>query len=477
MRQDKGQGRLGIASRAVRSVARHPMRSALLVGIVALCSCLLLSSFATLSASVRTQSDGSEAASGSYRVELDVGNLRKRMAELPPEYSHVDESGNWWTELPDNAFESVLLADMEKLGEAEGVSAWSMVSVPVPASIPDLQRIEDPDRDQTYDYGGVNVVGARDVSMEQNVVAGNVAISEGRWPEVGDEHVVAISEELARLNGLSVGDVIRFADAKDPEGGSIVTARICGVFEIVHDIPSTMSGDTYRSENTVFSDLDLSQEIAGRLDDPLYSYATFSVADPSNYREVGEALKGTDIDWARYQLVDDSGATERMADNFAGMERSTWVFMAFVAGCGIVLVALSMAFWAKTRRREAGVLLSLGNGRTGVVGQVVAEAIALALAGCLVGCSLAWPVSGAVADSMAGRQAQVEQLSEQASAGQIAGAGDYSEGEYSGIEALPSFGTACGVSIACTATVAMASALAIAPAAIRGPRRLFDEVE
>ena len=476
MRQDKGQGRFGIASRAARSVTRHPMRSALLVGIVALCSCLLLSSFATLSASVRTQSDGSEAASGSYRVELDVGNLRKRMAELPPEYSHVDESGNWWTELPDNAFESVLLADMEKLGEAEGVSAWSMVSVPVPASIPDLQRIEDPDRDQTYDYGGVNVVGARDVSMEQNVVAGNVAISEGRWPEVGDEHVVAISEELARLNGLSVGDIIRFADAKDPEGGSIVTARICGVFEIIHDIPSTMSGDTYRSENTVFSDLDLSQEIAGRLDDPLYSYATFSVADPSKYREVGEALKGTDIDWARYQLVDDSGATERMADNFAGMERSTWVFMAFVAGCGIVLVALSMAFWAKTRRREAGVLLSLGNGTTSVVGQVVTEAIALALAGCLVGCSLAWPVSDAVADSMAGRQAQVEQLSEQASAGQIAGAGDYSEGEYSGIEALPSFGTACGVSVACTATVAMASALAIAPAAIRGPRRLFDEV-
>lgn len=458
-------------------MTRHPMRSALLVGIVALCSCLLLSSFATLSASVRTQSDGSEAASGSYRVELDVGNLRKHMAELPPEYSHVDESGNWWTELPDNAFESVLLADMEKLGEAEGVSAWSMVSVPVPASIPDSQRIEDPDRDQTYDYGGVNVVGARDVSMEQNVVAGNVAISEGRWPEVGDEHVVAISEELARLNGLSVGDIIRFADAKDPEGGSIVTARICGVFEIVHDIPSTMSGDTYRSENTVFSDLDLSQEIAGRLDDPLYSYATFSVADPSKYREVGEALKGTDIDWARYQLVDDSGATERMADNFAGMERSTWVFMAFVAGCGIVLVALSMAFWAKTRRREAGVLLSLGNGTTSVVGQVVAEAIALALAGCLVGCSLAWPVSGAVADSMAGRQAQIEQLSERASAGQIAGAGDYSEGEYSGIEALPSFGTACGVSVACTATVAMASALAIAPAAIRGPRRLFDEVE
>lgn len=477
MRQDKGRKRLGIASRAVRSVTRHPMRSALLVGIVALCSCLLLSSFATLSASVRTQSDGSEAASGSYRVELDVGNLRKRMAELPPEYSHVDESGNWWTELPDNAFESVLLADMEKLGEAEGVSAWSMVSVPVPASIPDLQRIEDPDRDQTYDYGGVNVVGARDVSMEQNVVAGNVAISEGRWPEVGDEHVVAISEELARLNGLSVGDIIRFADAKDPEGGSIVTARICGVFEIVHDIPSTMSGDTYRSENTVFSDLDLSQEIAGRLDDPLYSYATFSVADPSKYREVGEALKGTDIDWTRYQLVDDSGATERMADNFAGMERSTWVFMAFVAGCGIVLVALSMAFWAKTRRREAGVLLSLGNGTTSVVGQVVAEAIALALAGCLVGCSLAWPVSGVVADSMAGRQAQVEQLSEQASAGQIAGAGDYSEGEYSGIEALPSIGSACGVSIACAATVAVASALAIAPAAIRGPRRLFDEVE
>lgn len=468
---------IGTAGRALRSAARHPARSVLLAVISALSACLLVSSLSTLGASVETQDAGAQASSGNYRIELDVGNLRKRLNELPPEFNHVDESGGYYTEVPDNAFQSVLLADVEKLAKTDGVTGWNVAAVPTPALIPGLERIEDPDRDQTRDYGGVNVVGTRDQSREQNVAAGNIELVDGSWVGPDDAEAVAISEELAALNGFSVGDEMTFVDAKDPEGREPATARVRGIFRIVRDIPSTMTGDTFRSENTVFSDLAFSQEIAGRADDPLYAYATFEVDDPARYAEVGERLKSADIDWDRYQLVDDAGATERMSGNFDGLEQTTWLFMGVVAGCGIVLVSLSMAFWAKTRRRETGVLLALGNSRAKVVGQVVMEAVALSLVGCIVGCALAWPVSEVVAGAIAERQVQQEAKSARASADQVAGGADSTEGNMVGTSASPDARQALAASAACVAVVALSSAAAVAPAVARGPKRALEESE
>lgn len=467
---------IGAAGRAARSIVRHPVRSLLLAGIVACISCLVVSSLAALGASVATQAEGAGASSGCYRLELDIGNLRKRMSELPAEYSHVDEGGNWSTELPNNAFQSVLMDDAERLSETEGVSDWTVVSTPVPTLLPDLKRVEDPDRDQSLDYRGVNVIGTRSLSLEQNFVSGNVELVEGRLVGPGDEHSVVISEDLAELNGLSLGDEMVLEDAKDPEGSEPVTGTIVGVFRILHEIPSTMTGDTFRSENTVFSDLALSQEVAGRANDPLYLYASYSVSDPSEYAEVGERLRESGIDWDRYQLVDDSGVTERMSSNFEGLESSTWTFMAAVIGCGTILVALSMAFWAKARGREAGILLSLGNTRRSVICQVAGEAVAIALAGCIIGCAASWPMSGAVAGAIADQRVQSSAREAAADAGMVAGGSDEAESVV-GTSTEPSQLQAVATTAACVAVVGAAAAAALAPAVAQGPRRALEESE
>ena len=53
-------------------------------------TCLLVVSLSMLGVSVETQAEGVRAAAGSYRLELDIGNLRKRLVQLPSEYSHSD---------------------------------------------------------------------------------------------------------------------------------------------------------------------------------------------------------------------------------------------------------------------------------------------------------------------------------------------------------------------------------------------------
>lgn len=462
---DRKLGRPGAMCRAARSLLRHPARSAVFCLVVAFASCLLVSAAATLTASVQTQEEGEGAIDGEYRLELDVDNLRKRINELPPEYSTVAENGSFGTKMPSNAFQSVLEDDARVLGGVDGVDAWNLVSIPVPAHVPGLKRIEDPDRDQSSDFGGVNVIGVRDQSLEQNVERGNVELAEGRWIGPDDKGSVVVSSDFAELNGLKVGSEIEFSDAKRQDAEP-VSAKVVGIFRVVHEIPSTMTGDTFRSENTMFSDMDTSQSITDSVDDPLIAYATFRVADAASYDEVGEALRAAPIDWERYQLVDDSGAAERAAENFGGLQNLTMAFMAVVAACGVVLVGLVMAFWAKSRRREAGVLLSLGCSPASVLGQVALEAVTLALAGCLIGAVVAWPVSDIVAGGMAAAPM------ESADGGEVAGGGD--EAPVVGADAEPSMGEVAAVGGACLAVVGLAALASTAPAVARGPRRMLE---
>ena len=44
-----------------------------------------------------------------------------------------------------------------------------------------------------------------------------------------------------------------------------------------------MSGDSYRAENIIFTDLRFPEKAEGCEDDPLYQYATFWVEDVNEY--------------------------------------------------------------------------------------------------------------------------------------------------------------------------------------------------
>lgn len=468
---------LGTLARATRSTARHPLRSLLLFGLVAAVACLLCAGSALLTASVRTQAEGRAVAPATYRLELDIGNLRERLAALPPEYSRQIDNGSWATDVPDNAFQSVLQGDVEELADVDGVARFSIEAVPVPALPRGFERIEDPRRDQTYDVGGVNVVGMTDAGLDPNVAAGNVVLADGAWIGPDDRDAVVISRDLADRNGLSVGGRVSLVDAKDPEDGAVCTAEIKGIFEIVHDLPTTMSGDTYRSENTVFSDLAFSQKVAGHADDPLYAFAVFEADDPDRYDEVGEALRGADVDWTRYALIDDSGASERMSQNFEGLASATYLFMAVVAACGLLLIALSLAFWMKNRAHETAVLTSLGLPRRATVGQIALEACAIALAGCLAAALAAGPVANGLASAVAAGSIEQAARANEAEASRVAGAEGLGEEAFQEAKAAVSWQNVA-LATAGVELMTVVAVLAVAvPVACRKPRSVLADAE
>ena len=79
----------------------------------------------------------------------------------------------------DNSFESLKLDDIEKIAAVEGIAGYNITTVPTAVKQANFQRIEDADADQTNDFQGVALIGNRDMSMDANVLSGNVAILEG----------------------------------------------------------------------------------------------------------------------------------------------------------------------------------------------------------------------------------------------------------------------------------------------------------
>lgn len=468
---------LGIFARAVRSTTRHPLRTLLLFVLVAAISCLICAGGAMLSASIKTQSEGQNALPATYRLELDIGSLRERLAALPPEYSFQAENGAWGTDIPNNAIESVLIKDAEKLAQVDGVGRYSVESVAVPSLLVGLDRIEDERRDQTGDFGGVNVVGMLEGELNSNIAAGNIVLTQGAWITKGDSDALVVSQQFAELNGLTIGDTVTLTDAKNNTNVTEVSAPIKGIFEIVHEIPSNMSGDTFRSENTFFSNLAFSQKITGSEDDPLYASATFEVEDPNHYSEIGNTLHDAGIDWSRYTLIDDSGKTERMSQNFEGLSSVTYVFMIVVATCGLLLVMLSLAFWAKNRKHEIAILLSLGCSRSALVGQVLLEACTIALVGCLAAALIAEPAANTFVAVIAADQIEQTATEADTDAARTAGASNLDAGSFQEAKATITWQIIITAMIAVELMVILAVLATIAPIAHKRPRTVLAELE
>ena len=111
-------------------------------------------------------------------------------------------------------------------------------------------------------------------------------------------------------------------------------ATIVGIYQVKEQMKPYMSGDTYRSENVIFTDLHFPEKV--EQDDPLYEKAYFKVANVDDYDAVKEAIKKTDINWQWYDLIDNNSNLDTMAANFNDLENISNTLLMIVTGASFV---------------------------------------------------------------------------------------------------------------------------------------------
>ena len=320
---------MNLFERAGRSCCRKPVRSLLLLLVVCLISLLFLSGMASRSANIGAKDSTRQAIGAGFLLEYNPANRSHRIEEASEKISELYEDGQGsyggvhqekitvngsenWSVYTDNSFESLKTEDIEKIAETKGIADYNITTVPTAVKPADFERIEDADTDQTNDFQGVTLIGNRDMALDANVLSGNVTIKEGRMTTKGDANVCVISEELAEKNGLKVGDHMRFHPLKEEE--PVQEAEIVGIYQVQELMQPYMSGDTFRWENVIFTDLDFPAK--AEQDDPLYEKAYFKVADVDDYDAVKDAIRKTDMEWEWYDLIDNNGNLDTMASEF-----------------------------------------------------------------------------------------------------------------------------------------------------------------
>ena len=344
--------------RAGCSCFRKPVTSLLLFFTVLIISLLFLSGMASRQANIAVNDTTRQAVGAGFLLENNSENRSRRIDEASKKIQEMNADGQgsyggyhlkkqivngiaMWNGWTDHSFESLNMEDIETIAGTRGLADYNVTTVPTAVRPANFSRIEDSDTDQTWDELGVTLIGNRDMAMDANVLSGNVTIKEGRMTTKDDTDVCVISQELAQKNQLKVGDYLKFHSVKEDE--PVQEAMIVGIYQVSEKMQPYMSGDTYRSENVIFTDLDFPQKV--EQDDPLYEKAYFKVADVNDYENVKAAIKKMDIDWERYDLIDSNGNLETMASNFNHLEKISSTLLFGYAGVGWIILFLIFIFW------------------------------------------------------------------------------------------------------------------------------------
>ncbi len=434
---------MGILS--IRCLVRKKAKTILLLSIVFVTSCLIYAGWACKSANVQTQTEGKQALGASFRMEENEADRHDRTAEAIEKLggqngsvdgSHIEqlESGDWMIS-HDNSFETLQMEDIETLARQEGIAEYNITTANIVVNPVNFVRIEDPDVDQHSDLLGVSLRGNMDMRLDFDVWNGNIEVNEGRMITPEDKDVCVISRELAEVNGLTVGDKLEFNSRKDRETSKVYSAEIVGVYDTIHKITPIMYGDSYRSENIIMTDLRFPEKPQGCEGDPLYQYATFWVENVDEYDTVKEQIKKADINWKRYDFIDNTGMSDTMAENFGDLDEMSSIILILVAVSGVVIIFLVFLFWLKGRVHEIGIFLAIGKSKAAIIAQMMMEGILIGCISFMLATICAPALSKSVADYLVGYQVKQEEEQRKADEGMTGGAGvaEY-ETEVMGVE-------------------------------------------
>ena len=424
---------MNILELSIRCLLRKRAKTILLLSVVFVTACFIYAGWACKSANVQTQTEGKQALGASFRMEENEADRHDRTAEAIEKLggqngsvdgSHIEqlESGDWmiWH---DNSFETLQMEDIETLAGQEGIAEYNVTTANIVVNPVNFVRIEDPDVDQHSDLLGVSLRGNMEMRLDFDVQNGNIEVNEGRMITAEDKDVCVISRELAELNGLTVGDKLEFNDRKERETSKVYSAEIVGIYDTIHKITPIMYGDSYRSENIIMTDLRFPEKPQGCEGDPLYQYATFWVENVDEYETVKERIRKADIDWKRYDFLDNTGMSDTMAANFGDLDEMSTIILILVAVSGAVIIFLVFLFWLKGRVHEIGIFLAIGKGKAAIIAQMILEGILIGCVSFTLATVCAPSLSKSVADYLVGYQVQQQEEQRKAEEGMTGGAG------------------------------------------------------
>ena len=313
--------------------------------------------------------------------------------------------------------------------------------------------------------------GNSDTELYSEFRSGSFELVEGRHITPDDTYKTLISDELAELNGLKVGDTITISARAGMSGdypdrfeiwGEPRTVEIVGIFHVNGYQPTGQwVAEDEMTYNWLISDIETvkymdstfnNQWYNGRAYELRYRNVTFFVEDASQLDTTIKAVQNLDvIDTSYYEISADDTMYKSTVDPLNSIRKMVAGIVAIiVAGCFIVLCVV-FTMWVRSRRTEIAIYLSLGISKVKIIGQFVLEVSIVALLALVLTFVTCQQVPDMIGNSMLASTIEAaqpeeieysrEEIHQAASTGTMGGMFVYESSEYAGPESIDfSFG-------------------------------------
>ncbi|WP_405401398.1 ABC transporter permease [Streptomyces sp. NBC_01104] len=408
---------MNLFKRAWWRLRSHPGKTVMLIGLFFVICTLVLSGFLIRSAAARAadSAKNSVGAVATMQLDLDAYLASGKGAEGDGgRPGMIGADADLPRSLVDRICESSVVAQCNYT--KDGVAApTDQVGLHQPVPAPTGQ-----------DTGGVDFFkadGVRDLESVKDFRNGDSKLVSGTGiTSDSASDMVVIEERVAKDNHLEVGDRIRLnANIQNPDGrlSTKETAFVVGgIYRNSTADPGTYVPPIQAPSNQIYVTPDGATRLDGKKLDAgggVVKSATFTLRDPGDLDRLKKDAKVAGADLTVFPLsVNDKqyrtlvGPITKTAD-FASL--TVWL----VAVAGTVILALIIASNMRERRKEMGILLSLGEKKPKLLGQHLVEVVACAVL--------------ATGFAAAGSQFIAQAVGDQLLAGQVSSAEDAAAGQ------------------------------------------------
>lgn len=220
-------------------------------------------------------------------------------------------------------------------------------------------------------------VGVWRSSEQEFFTSEKLTLIAGRHIAENDTHSAIISDVLAEKNQIKLGDTFTITGGSKKE----ISLEVIGLFHanVTEKLGAAVTSYD-KIQNHIFTDIASAIEAENSVAVQGFDDVKVTVDDPENLKQIMEQVKHLPgYEENVYTIAADDEAYQSAAASLSSLDGLVKCLLIGIIAVSIIILALILTLWGKTRVHETGVFLSLGIKKGNILGQYIAEVLLIAV--------------------------------------------------------------------------------------------------
>ncbi|MED0948752.1 ABC transporter permease [Bacillus mobilis] len=221
------------------------------------------------------------------------------------------------------------------------------------------------------------IEGVRKTALQESFKNGKSKIIDGKpiTEQMKDQNVTLMEKRLAELNNLKVGDKVKVQSGDKKES---LEVEIIGIYETNEQAMGQQAPPIMDPANKLYMPHSTMKKL--EVDQGISSVqVVYFLNDPQYIDAFKKEAKKSNIDFNYYKLDAHDSLYKQMIGPIENISSTSQMIIYIVSIAGAIILGLIIMLSIKGRRKEMGILLSIGEKKWKLMAQFVVEVVCVAI--------------------------------------------------------------------------------------------------